>query len=98
MTQDSMFTAPGSSIHRHPEPLTASVDGEIVMLDAERGAYFALGGVGTRIWEMLEVPHTLEELCRALQDEYAVDPETCHEEVVRFIEDLHQAQLVQLAA
>lgn len=68
------------------------------MLDAEQGAYFALGAVGSRIWAMLEEPRTFEELCCALQDEYTVDPATCREEVATFIKDLYEAQLVELAA
>ena len=98
MTEDSTFLSTTASIRRRQEPLTATVDGEIVMLDAERGAYFALGAVGSRIWEMLEEPRTLEELCSVLQDEYEVDADACREEVARFMNDLHEAQLVELAA
>lgn len=98
MTDDSIFPAPTASIRRREEPLTASVDGEIVMLDAEQGEYFALGAVGSRIWELLEEPRTLDEVCRALQYEFEVDPQTCREEVARFMRDLHEAQLVELAA
>ena len=67
-----MFLTHSAPIRRRSEPLTASVDGETVMLDAERGSYFALGPVGSRIWELLEEPRTFDELCDALQDEYAV--------------------------
>lgn len=98
MTESSIFTTPNASIRRRPEPLTATVDGEIVMLAADQGAYFGLGAVGSRIWEMLAEPRTLQELSGALQDEYAVDPATCREEVARFVEDLHEAQLVEIAA
>ena len=32
---------------------TTDLNGEIVMMDLEKGRYFSLNGVGSRIWEII---------------------------------------------
>ena len=77
-------------------PLSAQVDGEIVMFHPERGAYFSLGEVGSRIWELIGAPVTIGVLCTRLVDEYAVEPDRCRAEVETFVAELHGAGLVEL--
>ena len=81
---------------RSPEPLTAAVDGEIVMLSPDRGAYFGLNAVGSSIWELIGEPRTVSSLCQALMDQYDVDRETCDAEVVGFLGQLERAGLVEV--
>jgi hypothetical protein len=84
---------PSTVVVRSSEPLTAVVDGELVMLDARSSSYFGLDGIGTRIWELLEAPRSVDDVCTVLIEEYEVDPETCRTEVLAFITDLLDAQL-----
>ena len=83
-------------IQRSGLPLSAAVDGEVVMFHPERGAYFSLGDVGSRVWELVEQPVTMDEVCRILVEEYDVDPETCRTEVEAFVSQLLEAGLVEL--
>jgi len=85
-----------SVVVRRQEPLTTTVDGEIVMLSPDRGAYFSLGETGSRIWELLETPLSVDELCAGLVDEFAVDADTCHAETLAFLEELVRAGLVEV--
>jgi hypothetical protein len=85
-------------IVRRDEPLTALVDGEIVMLAPDQGAYFGLNEVGTRVWELLDRPRSIDEVCAVLRDEFQVDAETCQSEVVALLEQLREAELVRDAA
>lgn len=80
---------------RSNDPLVAAVDGELVMLDARTSAYFGLDGIGTRIWELLEHPLAVDSVCSALVEEYEVDAERCRTEVLGFIDDLLDANLVE---
>ena len=81
---------------RRSEPLSAKVGEEIVIFSAERGAYHAFGASGSRIWELLEEPTTLSALCGALRSEYDVDEQRCLEDVSSFLEELRQAQLIEV--
>jgi hypothetical protein len=83
-------------IARRGEPLTATVDEDLVMFDAERGEYFGLDRVGRRIWELLETPRSMGELCGALEAEFDVTPEACRADVGAFIENARDAALVEL--
>lgn len=84
---------PSTVVVRSSDPLTAVVDGELVMLDARTSSYFGLDGIGTRIWDLLEAPRSVDDVCAVLIEEYDVDPETCRTEVLAFITDLLDAQL-----
>ncbi|MEA2399176.1 MAG: hypothetical protein QOK25_2732 [Thermoleophilaceae bacterium] len=82
---------------RRPEPLTAQVDGETVMFQPDAGSYFALGVVGTRVWDLLSEPRSVADICATLRGEFAIDPHTCRSEVLAFVNEMHDKQLVKAA-
>ena len=81
---------------RSADPLTAEVDDELVMLDPRDSVYYGLNAVGRRIWELLERPQSVATLCATLQDQFDELPETCHAEVLSFLERLSDARLAEL--
>jgi len=42
-----------------------SFDGEMVAINIERGTYFSFSGSAPVVWQMLQTPKTVEELCGA---------------------------------
>ncbi len=80
---------------RRGEPLTAEVDGEVVMFHPTDGTYFALGQVGSRVWELLEAPIPLGDLLSRLGREFDVDEPTCRADVQAFLAELQEAELVE---
>jgi hypothetical protein len=86
-----------AKIVRRAGALTAPVDEELVMLDSEESRYFGLNDVGASIWELLERPSTVAEICGKLTEEYRVAPETCREQVSDFVQQLVDAGLVEVA-
>jgi hypothetical protein len=83
-------------IHRDGDWLAAKVGEELVMMSAAKGNYIGLSTVGARIWELIEVPRTIESLCDALVEEYDVDPATCRAEVDSFLATLGQHQAIRI--
>ena len=79
---------------RAPTPLSAEVDGELVMLDPATSRYFGLADTGMRIWQLLEEPRSLDDVADALLREYEVDRQQCVAEVVEFVHQLESAGLV----
>lgn len=65
------------------------------MLDPRRGTYFGLGPTGSRIWELLEGPTAVADVCAALAAEYDVALEVCLRDTVAFLEQLVAADLVR---
>jgi hypothetical protein len=87
----------GVLVSRRRHPLTNDLsDTETVMLDIERGTYFGLQGVGKAIWESLETPTTVDELCRGLMDRFEVDVATCQRDVTSFLEALRAHDLIEV--
>ena len=82
-------------VARRSEPLTAPVDGELVMLDPRHSRYFGLDEIGNRIWDLLERPRSVEALCSTLETQFDVAPETCRADVLAFLERLAEAELVE---
>jgi hypothetical protein len=66
------------------------------MFHPDHGAYFVAREVGSRVWELVAQPISLEELCRKLTEEYDVDPSRCRAEIEAFVSQLHDAGLVEL--
>lgn len=76
---------------------TTDLDGDKVMMDLEKGQYFALNSVASRIWEVMESPKKVSEIVDILLQEYYVDRETCEKSVIEFIEGLDNAEIISFA-
>jgi Coenzyme PQQ synthesis protein D (PqqD) len=83
-----------TKIHRNPEMVSGNMDGEIVMLSVQRGEYFGLDIVGSRIWELIENSITVGKIKQTLLDEYEVDESTCEDDLIEFLEDLQKKGLL----
>lgn len=68
--------------------ITAKVGDELVMMSAENGRYLGLNEVGSRVWELIEAPRELVDLCGVLELEFDVTPEVCRAEVEAFLNEL----------
>ena len=74
--------------------MTANMNGSAVMMDIATGKYYNLGETGGRIWELLETPTSLSGLVQSLTAEYAISPEQCKEEVLVFLKQLSDRNLI----
>lgn len=86
-----------ATLCRNPDLVAADIDGDVVMLDVERGEYFGIGGIGPRIWELLDQPTTMAGIVDTICAEYDVDAGTCRADVERFLGELRQADLVRVS-
>ena len=84
----SMTITDASAITRGEGWLSAWVGQEHVMMSADTGTCISLSETGGRIWELLEEPRSLRDLCSALAQEYDAEPEALREDVVEFVERL----------
>jgi hypothetical protein len=82
---------------RNSKTISGRLHDELVMMDIDQGKYFSLNPVATRIWDLLEKPLDLDELCEVLIDEYDVEPEQCRLEVEEHIAEMVRSRLILLA-
>jgi hypothetical protein len=85
-----------SRIRPNSDAVSCELAGETVILDMASGRYFALDEVGTKIWEWIQTPCTVESLCERLLAEYEVNPATCREDVSILLKQLAEYGLVKL--
>lgn len=76
--------------------LSSKIDDEVIMLGIDSGKYFGLNSVGSHIWELIKEPHSIENLCSKLMDEFEVDEETCLKETIELIEELADNKLLKI--
>jgi len=80
---------------RNSKTISGRLHDEMVMMDMAQGKYFSLNPVATRIWELMEGPVAVEELCGQLLKEYDVDTDKCLEEVSAYLEEMVRLGLVK---
>ena len=80
---------------RNNETISGRLHDELVMMDISKGKYFSFNPVATNIWDLLEQPMTLDEICVKLLEEYEVDPEQCRIEVNAHLKELQKMELIQ---
>jgi len=76
--------------------LSTTIDGESVILHREAGKYYGFNEVGTFIWELLQEPRSVDELCEQVVAEYDVDRDRCQNDIEELLVDLAESELVRL--
>ena len=77
--------------------MTAPVDQEIVLLNMKGNNYISLDAIGRRIWELLESPVMVDDLCRQLGAEFEATQEQICADVIPFLNELEREGLVRVA-
>jgi len=72
------------------------MDNETVMMSIENGEYYGINPIGSRIWELLDRPAAIADLCESLMEEYDVSAEDCRRDVAEFIGKLLDKDLITL--
>lgn len=83
-------------INKNLEIDDTDLDGEKVMMNLDKGEYFMMNEVGSRIWEIISEPINVEEIINTLRNEYEVDEETCKDTVIEFLGRLDHADLISI--
>jgi hypothetical protein len=79
---------------RNNETISGRLHDELVMMDIQKGKYFSLNQVATEIWDMLEQPLSLEEICTSLTNSYEIDPVQCRKEVETHLSEMQKLGLI----
>ncbi|MBI4386901.1 MAG: PqqD family protein [Elusimicrobia bacterium] len=86
----------GGRTYRHAGHVAwRRVDGEVVVLDLNTSAYFALDDAGALIWERLGAGDSLEDVQVAVCKEYAVEPEAAHRDLEALVRDMLKAKMIE---
>ena len=84
-------------INKNLEIDDTDLDGEKVMMNLDKGEYFMMNEVGSRIWEIISEPINVKGIVDTLRSEYEVDEETCKDTVIEFLGRLDYADLISIS-
>lgn len=85
-----------SIVVRNADILFSRVDNELLAINVESGFCYSLNDTAGRIWALLEAPVFVGELSARLCKDYAVDEETCLQDTLELLRELHKDELVRL--
>jgi hypothetical protein len=85
-----------SVVIRSDEVVASDVDGEVVMMSVERGEYYGLDDIASRIWHLIEEPRSIREICEILFPEYDAKRERIEQDVLAFFQDIHEDKLIRI--
>jgi len=84
-------------IRRKKEISAADLGMEVAMLNEENGMYYALGEVGTRIWQLIENEVSIKTIVEQLLLEYEVEKDECEKDVFAFMDKMVASKLVYIS-
>lgn len=85
-----------SRIQRRADVLFSPIDRDILALDEISGRCYSLNEVSGQIWQWLETPQLISDLCARLLEIYEVDGDICAREVLAVLEGLKEVGLVEV--
>ncbi len=73
---------------RNQNTIASKLDDELVMTDLELDKHFSMNPVASRIWEIIETPKSIDEICDKIMEEFEIDQSICENDVNCFIKEL----------
>ena len=83
-----------SIICRSTDIPTVDLDGEVAMMNPDKGKYYGFDSIASRVWEIIFKPITYEELINQLIVEYDVSKQTCENDIRSLLEKLLKEGLI----
>jgi hypothetical protein len=87
---------PHSIVVVSKDQLASNIGGETVILGLSAGRYYGVDSVGSRIWQLIQEPIAVNDVERTIVSEYAVDPERCRTDLLKLLQQMIDAGLVEV--
>jgi hypothetical protein len=80
----------------HPQVATRVVDGEALIVLADSGQVNVLNPVGTRMWELMDGTHDVQQIVDAICAEFDVTADVAKRDLEEFLQQLIDAKAILL--
>ncbi len=84
-----------TTIKRKDGYADTEVDGNKVLMSVESGMYYGLNGMGTEIWKRIDQSIQVSVLVQELLDEYDVSRRDAESQVLSFLNELDENNLIE---
>ncbi|TAJ23971.1 MAG: PqqD family protein [Reyranella sp.] len=86
---------PSTVVRKSSSQVSCVLNEEVAVLNVEKALYFGLQGVGAHIWDFLETPHSVAEICDDVTANFDVTPDVCRQDVLKFLGGMLDAGLIE---
>jgi Coenzyme PQQ synthesis protein D (PqqD) len=76
--------------------VSCDLAGEVAILDMKSGIYYGLNAVGARLWNLIQEPKLVSELCEVILREFDVEADRCERDVLALLQGLAAEGLVEV--
>jgi hypothetical protein len=83
-------------VSRKPGILHSLLDDEVLALDVNSGIAFVFRLTARQIWDFLDKPISVQDLCGRMCDLFQVEQQQCRDEVLLFLRRLKADDVIQL--
>ena len=83
-----------SKVCQKKDVYLTELDDDRVMMDLNTGNYYVLNGMGSIIWDKIHDKIHISQLVQELLEEYDVEPDICEGQVMNYLKELQQINLV----
>ncbi len=98
LDQMTLPLSAGSLVVASPDNVSTTLSGEAIILGMGDGVYYGLDPVGTRIWELVQQPRTLETVATIIADEFDVSAERALTDLLALATELQSRSLLNVVA
>ena len=70
------------------------IDGEVFIMDAEAGKYYAMNRAASFVWMQLDVPMSSKELADRVMDSDVVEKDRCNDSIAKLLERMCSMKMI----
>ncbi len=78
------------------DQVSCDLAGEAAILNLKNGVYYGLDPLGARIWNLIQTPRTVNEVCETLLKEYDVQADRCECDLLALLQKLATERLIEV--
>jgi Coenzyme PQQ synthesis protein D (PqqD) len=78
------------------EQVSCPLGEESAILNLKNSVYYGMDPVGTRVWNLLKKPRSVEEIRNTLLSEYEVGAELCERDLLVLLERMRSEGLIEV--
>lgn len=76
--------------------LSTTLADEVIILGLDDSMYYGLAGTGARIWDLVQVPRTIEEILATITAEFEVDRQRAETDLDALLAEMQSRGLVAI--
>ena len=69
---------------------------EVVILNLKSGAYYGLNEVGSRVWDLVQEPKSVNHIQDIILEEYEVEPDRLEQDLLTLLQELEVEGLIDV--